>query len=187
MAIDLRDFVAEVPDFPVTGVSFKDITPLLADRRAMQSAVLQLLSETQEMLEHAYSDQALTEVDMVVGAEARGFLFGVSLAHHLGAGFVPMRKETGLMPRRSQSHGYDTEYGMAALRVHDDLIRPGDRVLVHDDLLATGGTANAMSKLAESMGARVIGYSFLIELEGLGGRSMLGDHQPVCSLLKYER
>jgi adenine phosphoribosyltransferase len=184
--MNLKDHITEVPDFPVAGVSFKDITPLLAHGGAMRNAAVQLNAVTAEMLDHAGPDQTVRKLDLVLGAEARGFLFGVSLANHLGAGFVPMRKANGLMPRRCQSYDYETEYGRAVLRVHDDSIRSGDRVLVHDDLLATGGTAHAMAELAESMGATVVGYSFLVELTGLGGRSLLGAHRPVCSVLTYE-
>jgi adenine phosphoribosyltransferase len=171
--VDLGSFIRDVPDFPKPGVVFKDITPLLADAGALEAAVGELARGA-----------AGQHPQLVLGAEARGFPLGAALARELGAGFVPARKP-GRLPRETISAGYALEYGTDTLEIHGDAIAPGTRVLVHDDLLATGGTALALCELVERAGAQVIGLSFLIELAFLGGRAALGDRE-VHALLRYD-
>ena len=158
----LARLVREIPDFPTAGVGFKDITPLLADAGALAEAVAGLARYAHPL-----------HVDCVVAAEARGFLLGPALALELGAGFVLARKP-GKLPYDTVSAEYELEYGTAELQLHADAIRPGSRVLVHDDLLATGGTARALCELIERLGGEVAGCGFLIELGFLGGRAQLG-------------
>ncbi len=164
--------VRDVPDFPAAGVVFKDISPLLADPGAFALAV-RLLSQPFDA----------AGVDKVVGIEARGFIFGAPIAQRLGAGFVPMRK-AGKLPAATVSESYDLEYGSAAVEVHADAFAPGERVLVVDDVLATGGTAAAAVSLVARAGGEVVGCSFLIELGFLDGRSRLTDHD-VTTVLTY--
>lgn len=159
--MDLRAFVREIPDFPRPGIVFKDITPLLLDHRALDAAVTGLAGLTNGLA-----------VDLVVAAEARGFILGAALARELGAGFVPARKP-GKLPHDTISAEYELEYGVDALEVHTDAFAGGARVLVHDDLLATGGTARALCELAAGLGAEIVGCAFLIELGVLGGRARL--------------
>ena len=155
----------EIPDFPTAGVGFKDITPLLADADALAQAVAGLAGYARPL-----------HVDCVVAAEARGFLLGPALALELGAGFVLARKP-GKLPYETVSAEYELEYGAAELQLHADAIQRGARVLVHDDLLATGGTARALCELVERLGGEVAGCSFLIELAFLGGREQLGGRE----------
>lgn len=169
---DLRPFVRDIPGFPQEGIVFKDITPLLANSAALSSAV-DGLAELADGL----------RPDVVIAAEARGFLLGCALALRLGSGFVLARKP-GKLPHDTISVSYELEYGADALEVHSDALAPGARVLVHDDLLATGGTAHALCGLVEDGGATVVGCNFLIELADLGGRARLTGH-PVQSLLVY--
>jgi adenine phosphoribosyltransferase len=169
----LRSLVREIPDFPKPGIDFKDITPLIADATALSSAVAGLA-------EHA---RAL-RVDCVVAAEARGFLLGPALAVELGAGFVLARKP-GKLPYETVSAEYALEYGTSALELHADALASGRRVLVHDDLLATGGTAATLCELVEQLGGEVVGCGFLIELAFLGGRQRLAGRD-VHALLRYE-
>lgn len=166
-----RELVLDVPDHPRPGVVFKDITPLLADGPAF-AAVVEHLAE-----------RVPGPVDLVVGMEARGFILGAPVAVALGAGFVPVRKE-GKLPGRTLSGAYDLEYGSAVLEVHADAVAAGARILVVDDVLATGGTAAATVELLERSGGTVVGLSFLMELTFLGGRAALGDHA-VDALLTY--
>lgn len=170
--MDLRPLVREIPDFPRPGILFRDITPLLLDAHGLDAAVAGLAS--------AVGPQ---HVDYVVAAEARGFILGAALARELGAGFVPARKP-GKLPSQTVSAEYALEYGLDALEVHADALADGARVLVHDDLLATGGTAGALCELVAGLGGRIVGCSFLIELTALGGRARLAPH-PVWSLLDY--
>ena len=170
--MDLRALVREIPDFPRPGILFRDITPLLLDPAGLDQAVSGLA-------ESAGSDP----VDYVVAAEARGFILGAALARQLGAGFVPARKP-GKLPADTVSAEYALEYGLDALEVHADALADGARVLVHDDLLATGGTARALCELVSELGGNVVGCSFLIELEALGGRARLAPH-PVRSLIQF--
>jgi adenine phosphoribosyltransferase len=171
--VDLRTLVRDIPDFPKPGIVFKDITPVLADPAGLDAAVTALAEFARPL-----------EVDLVVGAEARGFLLGPALARELGAGFVLARKP-GKLPHTTVQAEYALEYGVDTLEIHSDAIHAGSRVLVHDDLLATGGTASATCSLVEQLDGIVVGCGFLIELAFLGGRARLGE-RPVHSLLTYE-
>ncbi len=171
--MNLASKIRDIPDFPKEGIVFKDITPLLQDAESLRYAVDQLA-------EFGVGKK----IDVVVGAEARGFILGATLAYTLGAGFVPARKP-GKLPFLTVAAEYDLEYGTDSLEVHSDAIVPGTRVLVHDDLLATGGTARAKCDLVEKLGGEVVGVSFIIELSFLGGREKLKDYD-VLSLIKYD-
>lgn len=171
--MDLRSLIRDVPDFPREGITFRDITPLLLDPRAMDRAV-------EEMAGFAES----LGVEIVVAAEARGFILGGALARQLGAGFVPARKP-GRLPAKTVSIEYELEYGLDELQLHADAFGSGAKVLVHDDLLATGGTAEAVVRVVEGLGGDVVGCGFLIELAGLRGRDRLASHQ-VHSLIRYD-
>ncbi len=172
-AVDLRQFVRDIPDFPSPGIVFKDITPLMADAVALDAAV------------RALADQARPKaVDVIIAAEARGFLLGPAVARELGAGFVLARKP-GKLPWSTVRAEYLLEYGSDALELHSDAVAEGARVLVHDDLLATGGTARALTSLVEQLGGEVVGCSFLIELAFLGGREKLAPFD-VHALLNYD-
>jgi adenine phosphoribosyltransferase len=170
--VDLREYVRDVPDFPKPGIVFKDITPLLLNAAAMDAAISGL------------SELAAPQgVDFVVAAEARGFILGGAIARQLGAGFVPARKP-GKLPKETVSAEYALEYGLDALEVHSDALAWGARVLVHDDLLATGGTAAALCELITGLGAKVVACAFLLELSFLGGRERLAPY-PVQTLIDY--
>ncbi len=171
--MDLRASIRDIPDFPKPGIVFKDITPLMADAAALSAAVDQLAAPAREL-----------GVDVVVGAEARGFLLGPALALALGAGFVLARKP-GKLPHDTVSAEYALEYGTDSLELHSDAVAHGARVLVHDDLLATGGTARALCQLVEQLGGRVLGCHFLIELAFLRGRDRLEGYD-VRSIVRYE-
>ena len=168
----LRSLIRDVPDFPQEGVLFKDITPLLADPIAF-STVIDLI------VVHF----GRGSVDKVVGIEARGFIIASPVAYHFGAGFVPVRKKDKL-PWATESAEYALEYGAATLEVHTDAVRPGERVLIVDDVLATGGTAEATAGLIERIGGKVVGLAFLIELGFLKGRDRLEGHD-LFTLLEY--
>ena len=161
--IDLRARIRDIPDFPKPGILFKDITPLLLDAHALRAAVEELADWVRPR-----------EVDFVVAAEARGFILGAALAVELGAGFVPARKP-GKLPSEVITAEYILEYGVDALELHADALADGARVLIHDDLLATGGTARALAELVEGTGAEVVGCAFLLELGFLNGRERLRD------------
>lgn len=165
--------LVDVPDFPEPGVVFKDVTPLLADATGFAAAVAALA-------EAGRGDDGSVVVDKVVGMEARGFLFGTPVAQALGVGFVPVRK-AGKLPREVHEESYALEYGEATLAVHVDGVAPGERVLVVDDVLATGGTAVATRALVERCGGQVVGFALLLELTFLPGRAALGD-TPVLTL-----
>jgi adenine phosphoribosyltransferase len=171
--LELRARIRDIPDFPAPGIVFKDITPLLLDAAALDAAVAGLA---------AYA--APLGVEYVVAAEARGFILGAALARELGAGFVPARKP-GKLPHDTVSAEYALEYGLDALEVHADALAGGARVLIHDDLLATGGTARALCELVAGLGGEIVGCAFLIELSFLGGRGRL-DPFEVYSLLDYQ-
>jgi adenine phosphoribosyltransferase len=171
--IDLRAYVRDIPDFPRTGIVFKDITPLLLDPRATDAAVTRLGRFAREL-----------DIDYVVAAEARGFILGGALARELGAGFVPARKP-GKLPHETVSSEYALEYGIDALEVHADALAGGARVLVHDDLLATGGTAGAVCDLVTRLGGEIVACAFLVELSFLSGRERLAPNH-VHSLIQYE-
>ena len=172
-ALALRSLIRDIPDFPRPGIGFKDITPLMADAGALADSV-RLLADYARPL----------RVDCVVAAEARGFLLGPALALELGAGFVLARKP-GKLPCETISAEYLLEYGAGQLELHTDAVRGGARVLVHDDLLATGGTAEALCELVEQLGGEVVGCGFLIELAFLSGRERLAPRQ-THALISYE-
>ncbi len=171
--IELRKLIREVPDFPKPGILFYDITTLLKEPRGLQIAINRLTER--------FSGQ---HIDSVIGIESRGFIFAPAMAYHLGAGFVPVRKPKKL-PAPVESFSYELEYGTDTLEIHRDAIGPGHRVLIVDDLLATGGTAGAVVRLVESLGSEVAGLAFVVELEFLSGREKLAGHE-VFSLLKYQ-
>jgi adenine phosphoribosyltransferase len=170
---DLRALIRDIPDFPKPGILFKDITPLMADPKALELAVSGLADYARPL-----------NVECVLAAEARGFLLGPALALALGAGFALARKP-GKLPHDTVSTEYELEYGSGSLELHNDALRPGARVLVHDDLLATGGTARALCELVRQLGGEVVGCSFLIELANLGGRKRLEPYD-AHALLSYE-
>jgi len=170
--IDLTRHVRDIPDFPKEGILFRDIMPLLQDPVALREAV-------DRIIEYGTGKH----IDMVLGAEARGFILGAAVAYGLGAGFVCARKP-GKLPYRTISAEYDLEYGTDTLEVHEDAIKPGQNVLVHDDLLATGGTAKAKIELVEKLGGKVVGCAFLIELTALEGRAKLEGYD-TFSLISY--
>lgn len=157
----VRDYIRTIADFPHEGIMFRDVTTLFADARGFRMAVDQLL--------HPYAGE---RIDKVVGLEARGFILGGAIAHQLTVGFVPIRKK-GKLPGRTIAQGYTLEYGEAVMEVHEDAIAPGEKVLIVDDLLATGGTCEAGIKLCERLGAEVVGCAFVIDLPELGGRRLL--------------
>ena len=172
MAADLQSKIRDIPDFPKPGIVFKDIMPLLADPESFRATV-EALAEFAEP----------RRPDIILGAEARGFILGGALAYHLGAGFVAARKP-GKLPWETVSAEYELEYGMDSLELHADAIARGARVLVHDDLLATGGTARAKTSLVEQLGGEVVGVAFVIELAFLNGRDKLTGYD-VHSLIQY--
>jgi adenine phosphoribosyltransferase len=171
-SVDLRAHIRDIPDFPSPGVVFRDITPLLLDPAALAAAITELAG--------LFSD---AHVDYVVAAEARGFILGAALARELRAGFVPARKP-GKLPAETISVQYALEYGLDELEVHADAFAGGARVLVHDDLLANGGTARALCDLTAELGAEIVGCAFLVELTFLGGRARLAPHE-VRALIDY--
>lgn len=157
----VKDYIRTIPDFPHEGIMFRDVTTLFADPRGFRIAIDQLL--------HPYAGE---QIDKVVGLEARGFILGGAIAHQLSLGFVPIRKK-GKLPGKTIEQSYTLEYGEAVMEMHDDVIEPGEKILVVDDLLATGGTAEAGIKLIEQLGGEVIGCAFIIDLPELGGRAKL--------------
>jgi adenine phosphoribosyltransferase len=170
----IESLIRDVPDFPKEGIVFKDITPILADAKA--SALIY------DAMSAPYLD-ANEQIDLVLGIESRGFIFGTPVAQALGVGFAPVRKP-GKLPWKTVSQSYQLEYGEDTLELHQDAIQEGQRVVIVDDLLATGGTMEAACKLVEVLGGVVVGCSFLIELGFLNGRERLGE-RPVHSLIRY--
>lgn len=170
--MNVKDFIRSISDFPKPGVQFRDITPLLSNPKASEACVTKLI----EMLEGQ-------QIDKVAAVESRGFFFGILLAQRLGVGFVPIRKP-GKLPYEVLSETYDLEYGTDALEIHKDAISKGERILLHDDVLATGGTALAASRLIERLEGKLIQCNFLIEIEMLNGRQKL-EHYPVKSLMTF--
>lgn len=168
----LRNAIRDVPDFPKTGVLFKDITPILSDGKLLRRAIDLFVEDTKR-----------SGAEKIAGIDARGFLFGATVADRLGLGFVPIRKK-GKLPWQTRSMAYKLEYGEAAIEVHTDAFRPGEKVALIDDLLATGGTAAAASALMKECGAEVVIAQFLIELEFLEGRQHLAP-VPVSALLRF--
>jgi adenine phosphoribosyltransferase len=171
--VNLRDHIRTIPDFPIPGIMFRDITPLLADPAA--------LAESIEAMCRPWRD---SRVELVAAMEARGFIFGTAMAKELGAGFVPVRKG-GKLPFKTRSIEYTLEYRNDALFIHEDAVRPGQRVLVVDDLIATGGTARAVAQLVELLGGEIVGFGFLVELVDLRGRDVLAGYD-VRSEIRYE-
>lgn len=172
-ADSLRHAIRDVIDFPQPGIIFKDITPILADGGLFHDSI-SLLCET----------TGGTRIDKVVGIDARGFIFAAAVADRLGAGFVPVRKQ-GKLPWNTRGLSYTLEYGEAVVEIHEDAVAPGEKVLLVDDLLATGGTAAAAVQLLDGLGADIVAVSFLIELGFLKGRDQLGEHR-IESLIRYE-
>lgn len=170
--MDLKKYITIVPDWPKPGIKFKDITTLMDDGKAFKYATDQIVAYAKEK-----------EVDVVVGPEARGFIIGCPVAYSLGIGFVPVRKE-GKLPRETIKVDYGLEYGKDVLTIHKDAIKPGQRVLIIDDLLATGGTIEATIKLVEELGGVVVGVAFLIELSYLEGRKKFADYD-ILTLMTY--
>ena len=170
--MNLKSKIRDVPDFPKPGIVFKDITPLLSDVKAFQATI--------DQLARRYADKA---VDYVVAIESRGFIFGAALAYRIDAGFVPVRKK-GKLPSRTESVEYALEYGTDQIEIHQDGIHKGSRVVVMDDLLATGGTCRAACELVEKTGGRVVECAFVIELGFLNGREKLKGHE-IFSLIQY--
>ena len=171
----VQDYIRTIPDFPKPGIQFRDVTTLFADPRGFRIAIDQLL--------HPYAG---APIDKVVGLEARGFILGGAIAHQLSVGFVPIRKK-GKLPGATLEQSYRLEYGEAVMEVHDDALDAGEKILVVDDLLATGGTAEAGIKLIERLGAQVVGCAFIIDLPDLGGRKRLeGLGMDVHALCEFE-
>lgn len=170
---DIKRYVKEIPDYPEPGISYKDVTPLIEDGEALHNAV-NLMSEATRGIDYS----------MILCAEARGFVFGTALAYADHKGVVLARKPNKL-PRETISASYELEYGIDSLEIHNDSVRSGERVLIVDDLLATGGTARAMCELVENAGGEVAGVAFLIELDYLGGKKKLTPYE-VVSLISYE-
>jgi adenine phosphoribosyltransferase len=170
--VDLKAKIREVPDWPLPGVGFKDVTPLLADPQGLAQTIAELAAWSAER-----------NPDLILGAEARGFILGAAIAREIGCGFVPARRP-GKLPPETVSATYQLEYGSNALELHPDLIPQGARVLIHDDVLATGGTVEAIAGLVEQLGGIVVGACFIIELTFLGGRERLSRHD-LHTLIEY--
>jgi adenine phosphoribosyltransferase len=170
--MDLSRYIINVPDFPEKGIQFKDITPLIGDAKAFKYTI-------DQMAAFAKAQGA----DLIVGPDARGFIFGTPVSYALDLGFIPVRKP-GKLPRKVLEESYDLEYGSNTLAVHEEDIKPGQNIFIIDDLLATGGTLKATINLIEKLGGKVVGCAFLIELDFLGGRELLGNI-PILSLLHY--
>ncbi len=169
----LRDTIRDIPDFPKPGILFRDIAPVLANPTAFRAAIEEFAKVCVD-----------AKAECIAGIDARGFLFGATVAYELGIGFVPVRKK-GKLPFHTITQSYDLEYGSAEIEIHTDAFQPGQRVMLIDDLLATGGTAGAAIQLIVQTGAQVVGAAFLIELAGLNGRKVLGE-VPVTSLVSYD-
>lgn len=172
--MNLKSLIRSIPDFPKPGIVFRDITTLLNDPQGLQACI--------DRLHACFRD---SHIDYVVGTESRGFMFGTPLAYRLGAGFVPVRKP-GKLPARTLSREYALEYGTDCLEIHADAFSPDSRVVVIDDLIATGGTAVATAELVEAAGAQLCGFGFVVELSFLNGRARLPDSIPVYSLVCYD-
>lgn len=171
--MDYKNYIADIQDFPQEGILFRDITPLMADGEVFQKACNEIIAFAKKV-----------DAQVVVGPESRGFIFGCPVAYQLGIGFVPVRKP-GKLPRETVSVSYDLEYGSNELHVHKDGIKKGQKVLIVDDLLATGGTVDATIQIVKELGGEVVGCAFLIELADLKGREHLKEY-PVFSLMCYE-
>ena len=172
--MDFKKYIEDIKDFPEEGIIFRDVTPLMQDKDAFKETIDQFVS---------WANNLEAKVDIVAGPEARGFLFGCPVAYNINAGFVPVRKP-GKLPRETINESYDLEYGKNEVHIHADSIKPGENVVIIDDLLATGGTVEATIQLVEQLGGKVVGIAFLIELEALKGREKLKDYN-VYSVLTY--
>lgn len=168
----LEKYIREIPDFPKPGIRFKDITPLLLDPEGRKACMKLLMANLKDV-----------KIDKVIGVESRGFFFGILLAEALQAGFIPVRKPKKL-PFTTLSASYELEYGTDSLEIHTDAIKPGDKVLIHDDVLATGGTAKAVCELVEQLGGEIVQVNFLMELSFLNGREKLGN-LPITAAMVY--
>lgn len=173
MSKKLEDYVITIPDFPEPGIMFRDITSVIQDPNGLKLAVDGLVGLLKD-----------TDFDLVIGPESRGFIFGVPVAYLTGKGFVPVRKK-GKLPRETLSQEYDLEYGQAEIEIHTDAVKPGQKVVIVDDLMATGGSAQAAAKLVEKLGGKVVKLVFVMELAGLEGRKKLEGYD-VDSLIIYE-
>lgn len=171
--MELKDYVTTIPDFPKPGIMFRDITTVVSSAEGLKMSIDQMVDQLKNI-----------DFDLVAGSESRGFVFGTPVAYALGKGFVLVRKK-GKLPRETVSQEYDLEYGTATLEMHKDAIKPGDRVVIVDDLIATGGTTEAMIKMIERLGGKVVKICFVMELAGLGGRDRLKEYD-VSSLIRYE-
>ena len=170
--MDIEGLIRAIPDFPIPGILFRDITPLLKDKQGFRAAIDRFVEQ--------FSGRG---IDHVIGIESRGYIFGAPIAYAIGAGFIPVRKP-GKLPYEKLSEEYALEYGTNSLEIHSDAVARGERVLVVDDLLATGGTAAATARLLERLGAQVEAFAFLVELKALGGRAKLGGAK-VVSYVEY--
>lgn len=170
---NIADYVTDIPDYPEEGIIFRDITTVIQNPDGMKMAIDEMTALIGD-----------TECDLVAGAEARGFIFGAPIAYNLGKGFIPVRKK-GKLPRETVSQSYELEYGTAEIEIHKDSIKPGQKVVLVDDLMATGGTMEAAVKLIESLGGEVVKIVFLIELAGLKGREKLEGYD-IASVITYE-
>ncbi|MBO4348924.1 MAG: adenine phosphoribosyltransferase [Candidatus Methanomethylophilaceae archaeon] len=171
--MELKDFVTTIPDFPKPGIMFRDITTVVSSAEGLKMSIDQMVDQLKNI-----------DFDLVAGSESRGFVFGTPVAYALGKGFVLVRKK-GKLPRETISQEYDLEYGTATLEMHKDAVKPGDKVVIVDDLIATGGTTEAMIKMIERLGGKVVKICFVMELAGLGGRDRLKGYD-VTSLIRYE-
>lgn len=172
-SMELKDYVTTIPDFPKPGIMFRDITTVVSSAEGLKMSIDQMVDQLKNI-----------DFDLVAGSESRGFVFGTPVAYALGKGFVLVRKK-GKLPRETISQEYDLEYGTATLEMHKDAIKPGDKVVIVDDLIATGGTTEAMIKMIERLGGKVVKICFVMELAGLGGRDRLKGYD-VSSLIRYE-
>lgn len=170
--MDLKKVIRNIPNYPIEGVLFRDITTVLKDREALKISVNEMMKNLEDV-----------EFDYVLGPESRGFIFAMPIAYNMNKGFIPVRK-AGKLPAETISKEYDLEYGSATLEIHKDALKKGDKVVIVDDLLATGGTCKAIIELVESIGAEVVGLNFFIELEDLKGREILGNYN-IKSVVKY--
>lgn len=170
--MNLKEYIRSIEDYPIEGVTFRDITPALNDGEAFKQVIKEMAKAVEDL-----------EIDKVVGIEARGFIVGTPLALELGCGFVPIRKP-GKLPAKKVAESYDLEYGQDTIEMHADAIEEGEKILIVDDLLATGGTSKATANLVEKVGGKIQAFLFLIELEELGGRKILEDYE-LRSILKY--
>ena len=171
----IKNVIRDIPDFPKPGIVFKDITPILSDPKLVTEVVDWFVEKGKQ-----------DNIDVVVGVESRGFLFGLLIAEKMGVPFVPVRKQ-GKLPYKTIAHSYDLEYGSATVEIHEDALKPGQKVMIHDDLLATGGTAMAAAELVKQIGGKVCNYTFLIELGFLNGKEniCLDNNEAIHSIITY--